>query len=212
MNLVATTLGQVAPLAAQVSGYELIPIRRPGPYVGRVAVALKGLVGGAWLVNPLDNTQTDATTVLGAGVRGTYYFNANLGVEGEAVFATTGWSRFGEVEYGGMQGDLARSADLGRVLFGGLVRIGNGDITPTLHFGVAVQGASHTAEFVDNGVFMAPPDVGFELDFLWYFGAGVDVKLSSSFFIGFEVSGVGGIYSNARSFEAGAHIGYSWKP
>jgi hypothetical protein len=53
----------------------------------------------------------------------------------------------------------------------------------------------------------AGPDVGFEVDFLWYFGAGVDVRLGESFVAGAGISGIGGCYSDSRSLEAGIHLG-----
>jgi hypothetical protein len=215
MTLRINAVGLAAPITAQLEGYELIPIRKPpppDPYVGRVAVALKGFLGGIWLTNPLDKEDSDATTLVGLGARATYYFNSIIGVEGDMAAGRAGEARFNDVDYNGVQGDIVRSAGFARVRFGALLRVGSGDITPTLRIGVGAQGASHTAELRDGGVFMDVPEVGFELDFLWYFGAGVDVELSESFTGGIGISGLGGICGDSRSLEAGVHLAYSWKP
>jgi hypothetical protein len=59
---------------------------------------------------------------------------------------------------------------------------------------------------------MAGPDVGFDMDFLWYFGAGVDVRLGESLMVGFGITGNKPVESPGRAIEAGVHLGYSWKP
>ena len=56
------------------------------------------------------------------------------------------------------------------------------------------------------------PDVGFDVDFLWYFGAGLDVRLGESFVAGFGITGNKMVRSLSLGLEAGAHLGYSWKP
>jgi hypothetical protein len=117
----------------------------------------------------------------------------------------------GRFHFNGQQGDLLRSAKLGRVSFGGALRLSSGRYIPVLRLGLGLQGASHTAEMEVGGVRMAGPEVEFEFNPLWFFGAGMDTRLGSHLVAGVGLLVEQLVGSSSRSLEAGVHLGYSWK-
>jgi hypothetical protein len=141
----------------------------------------------------------------------TYGFNRYVGLEADVVGASSGESRFEGVDFNGQQGDLLRSAKLGRVTLGGVIRMGVRRYIPVVRVGLGLQGASHNAEMEVGGVRMTGPDVGFEFSLLVNIGAGLDIRLGDHFTAGINFTGTGK-GSELYSLEAGVHLGYSWKP
>jgi opacity protein-like surface antigen len=179
---------------------------------GRVSLHVQAMVGGIWLANPQDDADLDPTSVKGLGARVTYGFNRYVGFEADVVGAKSGESRFEDVDFNGQQGDLLRSAKLGRVTLGGVIRMGVRRYIPVVRVGLGLQGASHNAEFEVGGGRMAGPEVGFEFNLTWSVGAGLDIRLGDHFIAGATVSGTQLMAGNSRSIDAGVHLGYSWKP
>jgi hypothetical protein len=179
---------------------------------GWLSLQAQGLAGFLWLANPLETEKLDATSVIGLGVRFTYSVMSFLFFEAAAVGARSGESRFADVMFDGVQGDLLRSAKLGRMQGGFLMYFSDSSYRPFIRAGLGLQGASHTAELEVGGVRMPGPEVGFELNPLWFFGAGVDMRLGSHIVAGVGLSIEQLVGSSSRSIEAGVHLGYSWKP
>jgi hypothetical protein len=178
---------------------------------GRGSLHVQAMFGGIWLANPQDK-DLDATSVKGLGARVTCGINRHVAFEADVVGASSGESRFEGVDFNGQQGDFFRSTKLGRVTLGGVLRMGMRRYIPVARVGLGLKGASHNAELEVGGVRMAGPEVGFELNPLWFFGAGVDTRLGSHIVAGVGLSVEQLVGSSSRSLEAGVHLGYSWKP
>jgi hypothetical protein len=192
---------------------ELRPVEPPDPERGKTSLHLQGVYGAIWLGDGAGLDKSDATSVTGLGVRAQYAFNRWLAVEGEALGASTGDSQFRGVTYDGMQGDLRRSASLGRVQFGGVLRLGEGPYILPLRLGVGLQGASHSGTLATATGDVPGPE-SFEWTALFSFGTGLDVRLGP-FRAGIACSVMNpwGDYDlSRRSIEAGLHFGYAWKP
>jgi hypothetical protein len=190
--------------------YEFV--KATPPFIPTMSLHVQVLGGGIWLANPQNDKDLDPTSVKGLGVRVAYHMFKPLSIEVDVVGASSGESRFEGVDFNGQQGDLLRNAKLGRVSFGGALRMSSGPYIPVLRLGLGLQGASHTAELEVGGVRMPGPEVGFEFDALWYFGGGLDLRLGDSFVLGAALSFDKLVSGPSRSFEAGVHLGYSWKP
>jgi hypothetical protein len=149
------------------------------------------------------------------GVRVAYHMYEPLSIEFDIVGASSGEARFTDEQYNGQQGDLLRSAKLGRVSLGGVLRLTRSRTAryvPVARLGLGLQGASHTAELEVDGVRMAGPEVEFEISGFWSLGTGLDIRLGDHFLAGFTASYAQTIGSQTRSLEAGIHLGYSWNP
>lgn len=177
----------------------------------RVTLHLMAVAGGIWLADGLGQGRLDPTSLTGFGARVTYGFNRFLGFEAEVIGAGTGEARFGDTGLNGMQGDLLRSASLGRLQVGPVVRFGRKTV-PFMRIGVGAQGASIGSRFLVDGNDAPGPDSSFEFNLLGYFGAGVDFRLGEHFVAGFGLSAEQLASSDSRSIEAGIHFGYGWKP
>lgn len=177
----------------------------------RVTLHLMAVAGGIWLPDGLGQGRLDPTSLTGFGARVTYGFNRFLGFEAEVIGAGTGEARFGDTGLNGMQGDLLRSASLGRVQAGPVVRFGRKTV-PFMRIGVGAQGASIGSRFLVGGNEAPGPDSAFDFDGLWYFGGGVDFRIGEHFVAGFGAAFEQMANSGVRSIEAGIHVGYGWKP
>ena len=71
-------------------------------------------------------------------------------------------ARFGDVMFNGQEGDIVRSARLGRVRLGGLLRFGD-KVVPYARVGIGVQGVSYDSEFVMNGTAMDGPNSSLDI-------------------------------------------------
>lgn len=184
---------------------------------GMLSLHLEGVYGAIWLGDGTGLEQSAATSLKGLGVHMTYALTRMFAVEGEIIGATTGNATFDDILYSGMQGDLARSAILGRMQFGGVLRLGEKTYIPLLRMGVGLQGASHSGALTTATGDAPGPDIGFSFDALWHFGTGVDLRLSKHFVAGIGLSAVVVAKSLAAvglsgSVEAGIHLGYAWPP
>jgi hypothetical protein len=92
--------------------------------------------------------------------------NRYFAFEAEVIGASSGDARFEDQNYNGQQGDLLRSAKLGRVALGGVLRMGMRRYIPVARVGLGLQGASHNAEIEVGGQRMPGPEVGFEFSLL----------------------------------------------
>ena len=178
----------------------------------RVTLHLTAVAGGIWLSDGLQTNRLDPTSLTGFGARVTYGFNRYFAFEADSIGASTGEARFGDATFEGMQGELMRSASLGRVKTGAVIRFGSRTV-PTLRIGVGAQGASIDSRFLIDGSQVSGPGSSFDFNLLGYFGAGVDFRLGEHFVAGFGLSAEQLASSDVRSsIEAGLHIGYGWKP
>jgi hypothetical protein len=200
----------VQPLVATAQKWDWVP--HEPEFERTVSLHAQALVGGIWLANPQNDKDLDPTSVKGLGVRVAYHLFELLSVEVDVVGASSGESRFEGVDFNGQQGDLVRSAKLGRVSFGGALRLSSGRTIPVLRLGLGLQGASHNAEMEVGGVRMAGPDIGFSLKGFWSIGAGLDMRLGDHFVGGVGVSFDQLVGDPSSSLKAGIHLGYSWKP
>jgi hypothetical protein len=203
-------------VAAQIQYWELVP--RSAPTKPELSLHVQAVGGAIWLGDGIDLEELDATTLKGLGVRVEYELSKRLSVEGELMGASTGDAEFRGVAYEGMQGDLMRSAALGRVQIGGVLRLGKKKIIPTVRLGLGLQGASHDAVFTPAAGASVEPDVGFELSAIVHFGAGLDVRLGEHFLAGAGVTAIlvasrfTAEPASSNAIEAGLHLGYSWAP
>jgi hypothetical protein len=206
------TVGHWMPLQTEqaLTGWEIRPAPPPDPEKDKVSLHLQGVYGAVWLGDGAGLDKSDATSLKGLGVRAQYAFNRYIAVEGEALGASTGTARFEGVTYDGMQGDLTRSASLGRVQFGGVLRLGK-QIVPLLRLGVGLQGASHRGTLT-TATGEAPGPDAFEFDTIFFYGTGLDIRLGDHFRAGITLSGVQRFSSGFQAIEAGIHLGYAWKP
>jgi hypothetical protein len=191
---------------------ELRPVQSPDPERDRVSIHLQGVYGAIWLGDGAGLGKSDATSMKGLGVRAQYAFNRYIALDGEVIGASTGEARFGGVTYDGMQGDLTRSAALGRVQFGGVLRFSEGPYVPLLRLGVGLQGASQRGTLT-TATGEEPGPESFDLKGLLSLATGVDVRLGNHFIAGAALGAVflGG-FDEVQSIELGVHLGYAWNP
>ena len=170
------------------------------------------VIGGAmWLANPQNPEIVDATNITGFGLRAAYGLHTLFALEGEIVAARTGTARFSDT-WQSTTGELTRQATVGRVLLGGVARLGRKYI-PTVRFGLGFQGSSHSSDFIaDSGQSMDGPEVPMEWDFLLSLSAGLDVRIGDHWLVGFQVSGVRSDAIDVLSLSGGIHVGYGWIP
>lgn len=177
----------------------------------RVTLHVLGVAGGIWLQESQTEGRLDATSMTGLGARVTYAYNRHLAVEGEALGASTGNARFANASFDGMQGELLRSATLGRVQAGGVLRLGR-QIIPLLRVGLGAQVSSIDSRFVIDGSEAPGPGHAYDFDPLWYLGAGMELRPTEHLVAGFTLTTEKMASSASRTLEAGIHIGYGWKP
>jgi hypothetical protein len=151
------------------------------------------------------------TSLYGLGARITYSFSLLLAFEADVMAGRSGDARFHEVPWSNMRVDMVRIASVGRVRMGGVLRFGERYI-PTVRAGIGAQGASHRATVVADGATSPGPDLRFEVDGMWYFGGGLDIRLGERMVAGAAVSFDQSMVSDSRSLQLGVHMGYAWKP
>ena len=142
----------------------------------------------------------------------TYGFTEHLHFEGEAMGASSGEARFESAMFDGREGTLIRTATVGRIVGGALLRFRTEKYLPYVRLGVGLQGTSYDSRFTVSGVEAEGPGSSFDIDGLWYFGLGMDVHWGVSVVAGLAVSSDYLISSNSRSLQAGIHLGYTWHP
>ena len=191
-----------------------VVIRPPSKYAGRVTLSAWGSYGAVWLTEDVGANRTAATRLEALGARVTYAFNQYLHAEASAALARSGDAEFQGATLNAMTGDLVRSATLGRLQIGALVRWGT-TVLPTMRLGIGVQGASVNADFTPGGGSMMQSS-STEFGVFFSVGAGVDVWLVKDVLLlgtGLFVERVSGAETLYRqSAGAGLHLGYAWKP
>ena len=178
---------------------------------GRVSLHVEALGGAIWLGDGLEQRKPTATSLTGLAVRAVYGFNQWVAFEGWIMGAGTGQARFTGMTIGEQDGTLVRSASLGRVQFGGVLRFGD-RIIPTVRLGLGLQGAGYDAELMTATGSEPVAESGLELTTTLNFGAGLDVRLGDHFAAGFAFSGVQQWAEGLQAIEAGIHVGYAWQP
>jgi hypothetical protein len=183
---------------------------------GRISLHIEALGGAIWLGDGLKQDLLDATSLKGLAVRAVYGFNQWVAFEGAIMGAGTGQARFSGMTIDEQEGTLVRSASLGRVQFGGVLRFGY-RIIPTVRLGVGLQGAGYDAELMTATGSAPVTDSEIDVDMTVNFGAGLDIRLGEHFMVGVAASAAGkaSTFSGAGSggaIEAGIHAGYAWKP
>ena len=170
------------------------------------------LLGGAmWLGDGAGADILEATSLTGFAVRIQKGYRNGVAVEGEIAGARTGTAQFSNLNWQGAQGDITRSATLGRVLGGVAMRFGH-DVVLTGRAGIGFHGASIRSEFIaDAGGSGAGPGDGFAFDMLLYGGLGVDIRFGKHWSLGVSVDG-GQDLDGARFVHGGLQFGYGWNP
>ena len=190
-----------------LSPEEIERERRDRDARGRLSINAQAVLGVAWLGTEQGAGPFEATSLSGIGGRVTYGLNRLFWFEATMIAAFTGESRFDRATFDGMEGELVRSATLGRAKFGGVLRLGK-HIVPSVRAGLAVQVGSYDSRFFVAGSEVEGPGSTFESNGMWYAGAGMDFHFGSHFIAGAEVSAM---YSaDERFIEAGAHFGVTW--
>ena len=162
------------------------------------AIGINAIRGLVWLEG---GDELDSTNLTGLGLWATYAFTERFHLEIEALGAVTGKARFED-------GPVAqtRSARLGRVHGGLLVRLGSQGVMPYLRLGVGAQGASYEMNAGTGD------DSSFEFDLTWGVGGGIQLRISDEIIAGATISAGQEFDGGSRSLQGGAHIGYSWMP
>lgn len=188
---------------------------RPKPGEGLITLGLQGIYGAVWLANPTDAQDLGPTSLMGLALRVRYGFNRRWSFEGQLAGARSGSAEFVGVTVDGQSGDVARDASMARLLAGGVLHFGD-KYRPMIRAGLGFQGVSHDSRFTPSGgAEQTGPGSGFEIGLLWYFGVGVEARLSSNWTAGLNVKGIGvatslGAGDSAGVFEGGIHLGYQW--
>ena len=178
---------------------------------GKQLILSARLVGGAqWLEDGLGADRTEAAPFGGLAVRLVKGFTESLAFEAEITGGKTGSAEFDDMMFMGEQGELSRSASLGRVAAGGLLRFGHKTI-PYFRFGVGLEGINYDSEFMTNGNAVPGPDTSVEFTGLVSFGTGLDIRLGDNFVAGAAITAVLG-FEQLKTLEAGVHVGYGWNP
>ena len=187
----------------------------------KITLSAYGAYGAAWLAEGSGENRTDATSLETLGARVAYSANeqsdVSFSLEAALGVAWTGNSQFSSAIVDGVQGDLERSALLGRLQVGGVLRLGK-TIRPTVRLGVGAQLASIDSSFVPASGGMSPMESSsIEFGVFLAAGAGVDVWIGEALLLGiglgFETP-LGNVQDDAlgRSVGVGLHLGFAWEP
>ncbi|MDH5641620.1 MAG: hypothetical protein OEY28_10025 [Nitrospira sp.] len=177
----------------------------PDENEGRLGIHIQAVGGVIWLSDGVPQDPLDATGLQGLGARITYGLSKRLSFETEIMGAQTG-----EACFAIMDGELTRSAAIGRVQGGLLMRLGEGSARPFVRLGLGLQGASHTDELLmEDGSRVPRPGSDIAVDGLISFGGGLDIRLGKSFAAGITASFEKLLSSDTRSIGAGIHLGYT---
>lgn len=217
-------LGDHIQLGLNIAGragpmFQTIDLRppRPKPGEGLITLGLQGIAGAVWLANPVETDKLGATSTTGLALRVRYGFNRRVSFEGELAGARSGNAQFDGMMFEDQEGQIARSAALGRILVGGALHFGQ-KYRPQIRAGLGFQGVSHNSRFTPTGgLERSGPEVDFEVAGLWMVGLGLDARLSRNWTAGLGASFVGvatslGGEGIEGSFEGGLHLSYGWTP
>lgn len=178
------------------------------------------VTGALWLPDDAGLERLEATRMFGVGVRYLKGFQNKFAFEAEVIAAWTGDASFDGVMVDGTQGQLSRSAVLGRVLLGGMLRFGD-KISPNVRIGVGGQALRFNTRFAPVGGGVERDDSVFAVDALWMFGGGLDIRLNERLITGLSASlvgpltraggeGVGLNRNDGLLLELGLRFGYAW--
>ena len=151
--------------------------------------------GACWLTDGMADATLDITGCTAVGVRVTKGITEMIAFETEV---TGGWT--GQAEF--MDG--TRSATIGRVTAGGLLRFGDRTV-PYFRLAIGVQGTNYDSTFTGA-------DDSFELDFTWGIGGGLYARRGEHFTVGAMLMATQEVNSGARSVHGGLQVGYGWNP
>lgn len=203
--------------ATQQADFVLVPndqaarVQRELALGRQVSVGVHALSGAMWVANPQNADTLAATGVNGFGLRVGYGLHTLFAIEGELALARTGDAQFNDT-WQGVPGELTRRATVGRLLMGGVVRLGRYYI-PTMRVSLGFQGSNHTAGFVPNGGTMEDgPADGFEANMILSIGLGFDARLSQHWLLGLRAGFAQSIGAESRMLEGGLHVSYGWNP
>jgi hypothetical protein len=179
----------------------------------RTWIGVHGLYGAIWLDDGLPMTEdTDSTSLKGFGLRVSKGLIAMdkgttplLSVEVDIAGAASGTARFEDVTIDGMQGQLGRTAKLGRVQIGAVLRLGD-KVIPTLRVGVGGQGVSQDSELETVGGPVPVLDSSLDVTGGFYGGGGLDVRLGGGFMAGLGLTFID--LGGQRSLEGSLHLDY----
>lgn len=209
------TIGATPPIAAVQQWYPMDKEVIEREERARQVLVTARLIGGAMWLD--DGTGTDILEInnsdrsRSAHTRIQRGYHNGVAVEGEIAGARTGTAQFDDLSWQGAQGDVARTATLGRVLGGVAMRFGH-DVILAGRAGIGFHGASFHSEFSPvAGRNETGPGDGFEFDMLLYGGLGVDIRLGKSWSLGATIDG-GQDLDGARFVHAGLQFGYGWNP
>ena len=166
--------------------------------VGRLSIQAQGLGGTIILKNSANPSQTDFTTMLGAGARVLYGVTKHTSVDVAVSALSTQEAKFDDLS--------TADATVFRVLTGGVLQFGEKTV-PYLRAGIGAHVTSYTHSMDDDSKLSG--------GILVYGGVGVDRWLREDLVLGIAATFVGpnaGGDDQITMFEAGVHFGYAWKP
>ena len=175
----------------------------------QLIIGIRLLYGACWIPDGLETDNLDATSCTGLGFRLTKGISQLIGFEAEIAAIQTDKASFDNVTVADTEGTLTRSASLGRIQLGGVLRFGD-QVIPTARVAVGLQATSHENDFT-------APDVAPGLDQATKFtrllniGIGVDIRVGDSLMAGVGTSAIF-LGDRLESVDAGVTVSYGWSP
>ena len=218
LRLEIAEVGQPA-VAAEIPRYYLTPETQKEKqrrlWAEQLVVSPRFSYGACWLADGLSgDDRLEATTCSNLGIGFTFpLFVADRGrwsmaLDFEAIGGWTGNASFEGVDIGGAEGELTRSAKLGRVAAHTVARLSGGPFVPYVRFGVGAQGANYDAQFSSG----ANPDASFDLTTFFTIGGGLQYRFGEHLTTGFDVAVVNSTDNSYRTLDVSLTLGYGWNP
>ena len=172
------------------------------------ALGVSGALGVIWLKDGLGGERSEATDTSGLGLWVLYALSEHWHLEMGAMGAASGDARFHDVTVDGTQGELTRSAKLGRLQGSAFLRLGTEGIMPYVRFGVGAQLTSYSEVFSAGEA----PESSIEGDVVLGGGAGAQIRLGDHLIAGAAFGFDAELGGASRHFQGGLHLGYTWQP
>ncbi len=175
----------------------------------QLIIGIRLLTGACWIPDGLETDNLDATSCTGLGFRLTKGISQLIAFEAEIAALQTGKANFTNVTVGEISGNLTRTASLGRIQLGGVLRFGD-RIIPNARIALGLQATSHENDF--SAPEAAPGlDQATKFTRLLNIGIGVDIRLGDSLMAGVGTSAIF-LGDRLESVDAGVTVSYGWSP
>lgn len=192
---------------------ELYPMpeeeRRRRRQARQLGLGVHVLGGGVWLPDGAGMGRLEMTSVTGLTVAFQKGYENGLALEIEATGGRTGEARFSSVTWEGEDGDIMRTASIGRLQAGGALRFGDKYMT-ALRAGIGVQGVSYDSNFAGTSGTRTGPGNSFEIGFAVYVGGAFSARFNENWALGISGAFTEAFSVHARALEMGLHIRYGW--